>query len=509
VHKPVLFSAVSSRSGFSRAGWFELAGYGMLPALRTGAPRTMSSDSPLAVGTRLGSYKITGRIGEGGMGTVYSAEHVELGKRVAIKTLRGELAANGQVRARFVREGRAAAAVRHPHVVDVHDVGLHGEIPYLVMELLQGHDLAAHVASAGKLEIMEVADLMLPVLTAMSEAHAAGIVHRDLKPENIFLQRGPGNSWSPKVLDFGISKLRDPESMNLTGSGTLLGTPYYMAPEQASSAKDVDSRADLYSIGVILYHCVSGQVPFQGSSLVQVIGQILTAMPPPLRDSVPDIPAAFEQVVKKAMAKDAGARFQHARDFARSLLPFASERTRLNFEHLLAAKPEDDASVSDTAVLPGGATPLPASTLDPTASSVLTDRPAPSSSTRTVLFAIATVLVLVAVVVAMKLRHEPTAVAPTPPASETPISITGTPPPPLQTPTAVPAVPPKPPVTPTATDAGSAATPPTQSGPMTARPHKPQRTHAPAHHPERPTAATQSTPTAPKPPADDPFSERK
>jgi serine/threonine-protein kinase len=380
------------------------------------------------------------------------------------------------------------------------------------MELLQGHDLAAHVASAGKLKITEVADLMLPVLTAMSEAHAAGIVHRDLKPENIFLQRGPGNSWSPKVLDFGISKLRDPESMNLTGSGTLLGTPYYMAPEQASSAKDVDSRADLYSIGVILYHCVSGEVPFQGSSLVQVIGQILTATPPPLRDSVPDIPGAFEQVVKKAMAKDAGARFQHARDLARALLPFASERTRLNFEHLLAAKPDEAAAMQDTAVLPGSPTPLPASTLDPTASSVITDRPAPSSSTRSVLFAVAAVVVLVAVVVAIKLRHEPSAVAPTPPSSSgTPISITGTPPP-LQNPTAVPASPPKSPVTPTATDAGSAAAPPTaptQPEPTTARPNKPERPRGSAHRPERPPAVTPTAPAAPKPPPDDPFSERK
>src|SRR5690349_19777904 len=167
----------------------------------------MSVEQPLPVGTRLGSYRITGKLGEGGMGTVYSAEHVELGKRVAIKTLRGELAANVQVRARFVREGRAAASVRHPHVVDVHDVGVHGEIPYLVMELLQGRDLAAHVASAGRLGPQETADLILPVLTAMTEAHGAGIVHRDLKPENIFLQRGPGGTWVPKVLDFGISKL--------------------------------------------------------------------------------------------------------------------------------------------------------------------------------------------------------------------------------------------------------------------------------------------------------------
>ena len=458
----------------------------------------MSSETTLPVGTRLGSYRITGQIGEGGMGTVYSAEHVELGKRVAIKTLRSELAANGQVRARFVREGRAAAAVHHPHVVDVHDVGVHGEIPYLVMELLHGHDLAAHVASAGKLKIGEVADLIVPVLTAMSEAHAAGIVHRDLKPENIFLERGPGNSWSPKVLDFGISKLRDPESMNLTGSGTLLGTPYYMAPEQASSARDVDSRADLYSIGVILYHCVSGQVPFQGSSLVQVIGQILTAMPPPLRDSVPDIPGAFEQVVKRAMAKEADARYQHARDLARALLPFTSERTRLNYEHLLGPR-EGEPARSDTEVLPSNEPRV--STLDPTANSVVVERRAPSSSLRMALLALAALAVVIAIAVALRMRHE--VAAGNPPPSPAQPAATPTAASPSQNLTAVPAATPTPAPTTNPTDAGSAATAPTQVKPET--PSAPKR---PSHHAEHAPAAP-IAPVAPKPPPSDPFSERK
>jgi serine/threonine-protein kinase len=489
----------------------------------------MSAELPLPVGTRLGSYRITGKLGEGGMGTVYSAEHVELGKRVAIKTLRTELAANAQVRARFVREGRAAASVRHPHVVDVHDVGVHGDVPYLVMELLQGRDLSAHVSAAGRLPVQEVADLVLPVLTAMAEAHSAGIVHRDLKPENIFLQRSTGGSWTPKVLDFGISKLRDTESMSLTGSGTLLGTPYYMAPEQASSARDVDARADIYSIGVILYHCVSGNVPFTGTSLVQVIGQILTATPPPLRDSVPDVPAAFEHVVQRAMAKDADARFQSAQELGRALLPFVGERTRINYEHEL--------------VVPGGGphatqpfSPTsphkPTSTLDPTANSVVLEGRRAALPVRTVLLMLGALALIAGGLIGLRMRDgdpaagsdadstvtSPSAAAsaatdsPAAPAAEANTAGTAAPvrPTPTQAPSQTPtAVPARPDVAAgtavTAVDAGTSA----DVAPR-AKPDRRERARKPRRPERQPSAATPDTPTAaPKPPASDPFSERK
>jgi len=265
------------------------------------------------------------------MGTVYSAVHVSLGKRVAIKTLRNALAADADVRARFVREGKAAVAVRHPNVVDIDDVGVHEGIPYLVMELLEGESLQAVLARRGRLSAQETADIVVPVLSAMAESHRAGVVHRDLKPDNIFLARGAGGLPVPKVLDFGISKLLETQSFRLTGEKTMLGTPYYMAPEQASSARDVDARSDLYAIGVILYHAVSGRVPFAGSSLAQVLSQILHAQPVPLHERVPGLPPAFERVVLRAMEKDPAARYQDARSLGEALLPFASERIALTY----------------------------------------------------------------------------------------------------------------------------------------------------------------------------------
>ncbi|HMI92412.1 MAG TPA: serine/threonine-protein kinase, partial [Polyangiales bacterium] len=365
-----------------------------------------------------------------------------------------------------------------------------------------------------RLPVQEVADLILPALTAMAEAHSAGIVHRDLKPENIFLQRGSGATWVPKVLDFGISKLRDAESMNLTGSGTLLGTPYYMAPEQASSARDVDARADIYSIGVILYHCVSGNVPFTGTSLVQVIGQILTATPPPLRESVPGVPAAFEQVVQRAMAKEAGARYQSAQELGRALLPFVGERTRINYEHEL--------------VVPGGGphTTLPfsapspdkqASTLDPTANSVALEGRRSALPLRTLLLVLVAIAVGAGAVIALRMRDggaetaqpdgtSPPAAATAPPAAEatkpsTPAATAPTPPP-----AAVPTVE----KTAAATvDAGAIAAdtdPPTAEAKKPGRPRNPRRSdRKPTDAPPAPTPSAGTT----KPPASDPFSERK
>jgi eukaryotic-like serine/threonine-protein kinase len=285
----------------------------------------------LPIGLRVGSYELVARIGEGGMGTVYAAVHVGLGKRVAIKTLRTAFAADDDVRARFVREGKAAVAVRHPNVVDVDDVGVHEGIPYLVMELLEGESLAAMLGRRQRLSPQETADIVVPVLSAMAESHRAGVVHRDLKPDNIFLARGAGGLPVPKVLDFGISKLLETQSFRLTGEKAMLGTPYYMAPEQASSARDVDARSDLYAIGVILYHALSGRVPFAGSSLAQVLSLILHAPPVPLQERAPDVPPALERVVLRAMEKDPALRFQDARSLGRALLPFASERIVLTY----------------------------------------------------------------------------------------------------------------------------------------------------------------------------------
>lgn len=305
----------------------------------------MDRSSHLPIGTRLGNYELTAFLGEGGMGTVYAAVHQGLGKRVAIKTLRSDLAAHPELRARFLREGKAAAAVRHPNVVDVDDVGIAGDTPYLVMELLEGEDLRARVLRQGRLRVEETVDAVLPALLALSEAHRAGVVHRDLKPDNIFLSRNAHDTVVPKLLDFGISKLREVQSLGLTGNHTVLGTPFYMSPEQASSARETDARSDLYSVGVILYYCTVGRVPFGGSQLAQVIGQIMLADPVPLRELCPEVPAEFEAVVLRCMAKDPAARYQDALSLASALLPFATPRLQLMYGPILQPESQTQPSV--------------------------------------------------------------------------------------------------------------------------------------------------------------------
>ncbi|MFO0625529.1 MAG: serine/threonine-protein kinase [Polyangiales bacterium] len=227
----------------------------------------MEADSALRDGAQLGRYRVLRRIGSGGMATVYEAEHGDLEKRVALKTLHPALTLDPEARARFLREGRAAARIRHPNVVEVFDVGQEGDTLYLVMEHLAGEDLGTLLGREGSLGVERLVDLLLPVIAAVMTAHEAGVVHRDLKPENIFLARARNGTTVPKVLDFGISKLSGVGAgPRLTGSAAMLGTPVYMSPEQARSGH-VDARSDQYALGVILYECATGVLPFQAPEL--------------------------------------------------------------------------------------------------------------------------------------------------------------------------------------------------------------------------------------------------
>ena len=263
------------------------------------------------------------------MGSVYEATHGTLGKQVALKVLLPEMAANAELAARFVREGRAAARIRHPHVVDVYDVGTAPTGTYLVMELLEGRDLSAELSACGSLPAPEALALLLPVFSAVSAAHRAGVIHRDLKPANVFLSCDPTGRIHPKVVDFGISKIvEEPGGMALTQSAAVLGTPYYMAPEQVQAVKNTDARSDQYALGVILFECVTGRRPFLADGLYELLVAIGSARTPSASGIAGSVPEGLSEAIQRAMSRDPADRFSSVRDFGRAVLPYADELTR-------------------------------------------------------------------------------------------------------------------------------------------------------------------------------------
>lgn len=300
--------------------------------------------SDLLVGTLLGRYLLTRRLGEGGMGAVYEATDKELGRRVAIKTLHERHAQSSDVRARFLREGQAASRVQHPNVANVYDVG-RGSCPYLVMEFLEGEDLGRLIAREGPLSVQRTADLLLPVVAAVAAAHDLGILHRDLKPDNIFLS-AERNTIKPKVLDFGISKIADQaDSPTLTSTGAFLGTPHYVSPEQAQGARYLDDRSDQYSLGVILYQCTTGRRPMEDCPVFVVLQRIVAGDFPAPRTLDPRLPSAFEAVIVRAMARDPAQRFPTTRAFGRALLEFASDAVRASHAGELGSEPDSPTAV--------------------------------------------------------------------------------------------------------------------------------------------------------------------
>jgi hypothetical protein len=267
------------------------------------------------VGTTLaGRYRLIRVLGEGGMGTVFEAVHLELGKRVAIKVLTAFSSRHDDASARFLREARAASAVESEHIVHVFDVGedLSAGL-YMVMEVLKGEDLATRLEKCGRLSSHEAGGIAWQVSLALERAHAAGIVHRDLKPANVFLTQGDDGSINVKVLDFGIAKLvRDaqgPSRGAITKGGTAIGTPQYMSPEQAQGLPSVDARSDLYSLGALLYECITGRPPYEElSSYEQTILKILMEPPPRPSTLLPGIAPAMEQLIMQLMAREPAAR---------------------------------------------------------------------------------------------------------------------------------------------------------------------------------------------------------
>ncbi len=272
--------------------------------------------------TLSGKYTLKALVGQGGMGAVFEAEHVEIGNRVAIKVLFPEKRKNRESLARFRREARAAGTIGHPNIAKVFDIGQTEEgISYLVMEFVEGFSLADIVAREKGLDTERAVAVARQVLEALEAAHALGIVHRDIKPENVMVGRDDAGAEMVRVLDFGISKVRpmDAETPGLTQTGTILGTPMYMAPEQARGEADMDHRIDLYAVGAMMYVMISGHSPFQASNYNALLAKILTEEPPRLDAVVEGVDPRVAAVVSRAMAREREDRFPSARDFIDAL----------------------------------------------------------------------------------------------------------------------------------------------------------------------------------------------
>lgn len=300
-----------------------------------------------------GKYRVERVLGAGGMGVVVAARHIHLDAPVALKFMTEEALADQALVSRFLREARATARLRGEHVIRVSDVGeLDSGAPYMVMEHLQGQDLAALLASLGPPPIASAVEYAIQACEGLDEAHRAGIVHRDIKPSNLFLTRRPNGTPCIKLLDFGISKsvrmLRASEFLHSTSDHAVFGTPLYMAPEQMRAARDVDGRADLWSLGASLYELLAGTVPFPADSIVALAYRIANEAPASLREGRPEIPEGLERVVLRCLERDCERRFPDARALAIALEPY---RTHVAVPTLREPGEDDDMTVIDRPVL--------------------------------------------------------------------------------------------------------------------------------------------------------------
>ncbi|WP_437738360.1 serine/threonine-protein kinase [Sorangium sp. So ce1335] len=278
-------------------------------------------ETPVHVGdVLLGKYTVERVLGRGGMGMVVAARHRELGELFAIKLLLPRALADAQATELFLREARAAVQLKGEHIVRVHDVGrLESGAPYMVMEHLVGSDLQQIVLDRGPLPVREAVDYVLQVCDALAEAHAQGLVHRDLKPANLFLTRRPNGAPFVKVLDFGISKRIKPDATDLTNTLVLLGSPFYMAPEQMRRARHVDTRSDVWSMGVVLHQLVTGMMPFSAETLTEVVALVLQEEPILPSRQRPGLPEELDTVVALCLQKRPEHRFQAVEDLAAAL----------------------------------------------------------------------------------------------------------------------------------------------------------------------------------------------
>ncbi len=285
-------------------------------------------------------YEVTSKLGQGGMGAVYEARHILIGKRVAVKVLLDKHAEKDQSVARLEQEARLASSIGHDNIVDITDFGTTDSgRTFVVMEYLDGESLGAAIAKLGRLSEVRVIHICSQIASALAAAHDKGIVHRDIKPDNIFLVQRDSQDFV-KVVDFGISKSMDTESedVRLTQTGMVLGTPLYMSPEQARGDDDLDHRIDIYALGVILYEAVTGEVPFQGKNYLNILTQVIADDPKTPSELFPDIDRDLESVIMKAMAKDPDQRYQAMKDISADLEALADPSTATTGARITAAR---------------------------------------------------------------------------------------------------------------------------------------------------------------------------
>jgi serine/threonine protein kinase len=339
---------------------------------KDGSPLSTSSHAadPLVGRVLGGRYRLTDRLGQGGMGTVYRAVHTLMDKPLAVKILRGELSTDTEAIARFHREARSASRLDHDHCIRVTDFGqTEDRLLYLAMELLEGRSLTQRIKESS-MPIAEAAQIAHAVAQALEHAHEAGIIHRDLKPDNVFLARRPRGREIVKVLDFGLAKLADDsgKSRSITRDGTVFGTPEYMAPEQAQG-EPLDPRTDLYALGVLLFHMLTGELPFRAETFVALLTKHVRDVPPRPSDLEPSIPPELETIVLTCMQKKPAQRYPSATALAEALLPFVPRADPTGKVTPVQREPSGGNAVVQTA---------PVAAADATASSALQQLPSES-----------------------------------------------------------------------------------------------------------------------------------
>jgi serine/threonine-protein kinase len=310
-------------------------------------PEGISVDDPQAKNpafapgaTVADKYVVERLVGEGGLGVVVAAKHLQLDQTVAIKYLRPRALGNKGIGDRFLREARLSARMRSEHAVHVHDVGTLDGTPYMVMELLAGTDLGRQLQTSGPLTAERAIDYVLQACEALAEAHMAGIVHRDIKPDNLFIATTGGGKSVLKILDFGISKMSAKrasivDARELTEAGDKFGTPVYMSPEQLMASAEIDTRADVWAMGVVFFELLAGQMPFDGDSLPELCTAILNKPPASLVQVRPSLPPELGTVIERCLEKDPANRFQNVAELAQELAPFVQQVGQERIAHIV------------------------------------------------------------------------------------------------------------------------------------------------------------------------------